>query len=79
LGVRPEAGGLRIDPCIPKTWPGFTMRRRFRGKNVFIEVRNPSGVCQGVKNLTIDGEKVAGCVIPAEQLRDDSRVTVVLG
>ena len=32
LGVRPEADGVRIDPCIPKTWPGFTMRRTFRGR-----------------------------------------------
>jgi cellobiose phosphorylase len=79
LGVRPEADGLRIDPCIPKTWPGFIMRRRFRGKNISIEVRNPAGVCRGVKTLTVDGEQISGGVIPSEQLRDDSRITVILG
>lgn len=24
LGIRPEGEGLRIDPCMPSTWPGFT-------------------------------------------------------
>jgi len=79
LGVRPEAGGLRIEPCIPKSWPGFTMRRHFRGHTVHIEVRNPSGVCGGVKQLTVDGAAVPGCVIPAEKLHDGSQIVAVLG
>ena len=79
LGIRPEAEGLRIDPCIPKTWPGFTMRRHYREKNIAIEVRNPKGVCRGVKTLTVDGEPIPGSIIPAEKLRNDSRVVVTLG
>jgi len=79
LGVRPEAGGLRIDPCIPRNWPGFTMRRLFRGHPVHIEVRNPSGVCSGVKQLTVDGAAVPGCVIPAEKLHDGSQIVALLG
>ncbi|HLP24053.1 MAG TPA: glycosyl hydrolase family 65 protein, partial [Acidobacteriota bacterium] len=47
LGIRPEIDGLRIDPCIPKTWPGFTVKRVFRGKTVHIEVKNPAGVNRG--------------------------------
>ncbi len=79
LGVRPEAGGLRIDPCIPGSWPGFTLRRQFRGRSVHIEVRNPAGVCSGLKQLTVDGASVSGGVIPAELLRDGSQVIAVLG
>jgi cellobiose phosphorylase len=79
LGVRPEAGGLRIDPCIPKKWPGFTMRRHFRGKTVHIEVQNPSGVSCGVKLLTVDGEAVPGGVVPPARLQDGSRIVAVLG
>ncbi|HTT58019.1 MAG TPA: glycosyl hydrolase family 65 protein, partial [Opitutaceae bacterium] len=79
LGVRPEADGLRIDPCIPKKWPGFTMRRHFRGRTVHIEVQNPAGVCQGVKRLTVDGTPVSGCVVPPENLRDGSKIVAVLG
>ena len=79
LGVRPEFEGLRIDPCIPKAWPGFTMSRHFRGKMISIEVRNPSGVCRGVKTLTVDGEPIDGSVIPAAKLKKNSWVLAVLG
>lgn len=79
LGVRPEVDGLRIDPCIPKKWPGFTMRRHFRGKNLTIEVKNPAGVCRGVKTLTVDGVPTSGCVVPADRLRNNSKILVVLG
>jgi cellobiose phosphorylase len=79
LGLRPEAAGLRIDPCIPKTWPGFTAVRRFRGKKLTIEVRNPSGVCGGVKTLTIDGRTVPGNLVPAAALRHGATVVAVLG
>jgi len=35
LGLRPEIDGLRIDPCIPSAWDGFTATRRFRGKTIW--------------------------------------------
>jgi cellobiose phosphorylase len=79
LGVRPEIDGLRIDPCIPRAWPGFKMRRHFRGKSLRIEVKNPSGVCRGVKTLTVDGKTVPGCVVPADRLKDGSKIVAVLG
>ncbi|MBK9989716.1 MAG: N,N'-diacetylchitobiose phosphorylase [Verrucomicrobia bacterium] len=80
LGVRPEVNGLRIDPCIPKNWPGFSMRRHFRGKNINIEVRNPSGVSRGVKEIVVDGKSFVGDnLLPAEALRENSRIVVILG
>ena len=79
LGVRPEIDGLRIDPCIPKTWPGFTMRRDFRGVNVKIEVKNPQGVSRGVQSLTVDRKTVPGNLVPLERLREGARIVAVLG
>lgn len=79
LGVRPELDGLRIDPCIPREWPGFRMRRRFRGKDLTIEVRNPERVCRGVRALTVDGEPVEGGLVPAERLRQGGRIVAVMG
>jgi N,N'-diacetylchitobiose phosphorylase len=79
LGIRPEVEGLRVDPCIPRAWPGFKMRRLFRGKSVEIEVRNPAGVCRGVAQLTVDGEPVPGSLVPAERLREGARVVAVMG
>ncbi len=38
LGILPELEGLRIDPCIPSGWTGFTVKRRFRGAEYRIAV-----------------------------------------
>ena len=64
LGVRPEFRGLRIDPCIPSSWDGFTVTRRFRGAVYRIDVRNPHHVCRGVKELRVDGADIAGNIAP---------------
>jgi cellobiose phosphorylase len=79
LGIRPEAEGLRIDPCIPKQWPGFKMTRTFRGRKLSIEVKNPSGVCKGMKTLTVDGQLVTGNVIALAQLHDGAQIVATLG
>jgi cellobiose phosphorylase len=79
LGVRPEADGLRIDPCIPKNWPGFKMTRVFRDKTLKIEVKNPSGVCKGVTSLSVDGKTIAGNFLPLDHLKDGSKIVATLG
>lgn len=79
LGIRPEVDGLRIDPCIPADWPGFTASRRFRGHTIDIVVTNPSGVCQGVQSITLNGEPLADNLVPAARLAGANRVEVVLG
>lgn len=79
LGLRPEIGGLRIDPCIPSAWDDFTAPRLFRGKVLEIEVRNPDHVCRGVKTLTLNGEPLPDNLVPADRLEDQNRVEVVLG
>jgi hypothetical protein len=55
------------------------MRRRFRGKDLTIEVRNPERVCRGVRALTVDGEPVEGGLVPAERLRQGGRIVAVMG
>ncbi|HEY3763198.1 MAG TPA: glycosyl transferase [Verrucomicrobiae bacterium] len=60
LGIRTEFDGLRIDPVIPAKWKGFTVTRHFRGNTYFIEVKNPNGKQRGVKNMLVDGKKIAG-------------------
>ncbi|HUJ42304.1 MAG TPA: glycosyl hydrolase family 65 protein [Opitutaceae bacterium] len=79
LGVRPEIDGLRVDPCIPKNWPGFTMRRTFRGMALKIEVKNPQSVSKGVRSLTVDRKVIAGNLAPLERLKDGSRIVAILG
>lgn len=64
LGIRPTYGGLLIDPCIPGGWDGFKVTRTFRGALFQIEVRNPRGVCKGVRTLTLDGKPLESNLIP---------------
>lgn len=79
LGLRAESKGLRLDPCLPSSWPGFTATRRFRGLWLRIEVKNPNGVCRGVTSLTRNGHPVEGNFLPAESLADGDRLVAVLG
>jgi cellobiose phosphorylase len=44
LGVRAEYNGLRVDPCIPTAWDGFSVMRRFREQVYRITVHNPQHV-----------------------------------
>ncbi len=79
LGVRPSPDGLIIDPCIPRSWKGYQVQRIFRGKSYQIEVRNPKGKSKGVKSLMVDGQKIAGNVIPLDIGGKKVSVVVELG
>ena len=57
LGIRPTFEGLLVDPCIPKKWNTYTVRRTFRGAQYTIEVRNPAHVNRGVLELWVDGNR----------------------
>jgi cellobiose phosphorylase len=78
LGIRPEIDGLRIDPCIPKDWPGFEIERVFRGKTLKISIRNPNAKCRGVKSLRLGGKVVSGNLLPISELADGLRVEATL-
>ena len=78
LGIRPESGGLCIDPCIPKDWPGFKATRKFRGMTLHIEIKNPSGKNRGVSRLELDGKTVKGNILEINQLHNGSKITATL-
>ncbi|MBA2564437.1 MAG: hypothetical protein H0V09_03305, partial [Gemmatimonadetes bacterium] len=60
-GTGPGAGNgaaLRIDPCIPRSWPRYDATYRFGGSTYRIRVENPHGVSRGVASATLDGKAV---------------------
>ena len=79
LGVQPQFDGLKIDPCIPAEWDGFTVTRKFRGDTYEITVRNPDGVMKGVKSVTLDGQTLDGNVLPVAGDAKTHQVVVVMG
>ncbi|HEY3547894.1 MAG TPA: hypothetical protein VGK17_17625, partial [Propionicimonas sp.] len=68
LGIRPDHDGLRVEPVIPASWPGFRATRRFRGTTWEIEaVRGAgedAGARQGATQLLVDGRPIEGTLVP---------------
>ena len=64
LGIRPDYDGLRIEPCLPAAWDGFTAIRRFRGARYHITVSKPPGTRGRVSGLVVDGRQIDGNVVP---------------
>ena len=79
LGVRPTRDGLLLDPVIPKKWPGFKVKRLFRGAVYEITVENPRRVSCGVKKVTINGKAQEGNLIKPLKSKGPHQVKVVLG
>ena len=79
LGFDLRGDVLRLNPCIPASWPGFTITYRFRSTTYRVTVENPRGVERGVRTVTMDGDEQPAAVVP---LRDDGQeheVRVVMG
>ncbi|MDP2671090.1 MAG: glycosyl transferase family 36 [bacterium] len=64
LGVRPTVDGLIVDPCIPKSWQRFKVKREFRGAVYNISVNNEAGVFKGVKEIKVDGKLLKEKILP---------------
>ena len=79
FGIRPDYKGLLIDPCIPKKWNGFKVKRRFRGADYLISVSNPKHVNKGIKEIKLDGKKIIGNILPSLSDRKAHQVEVIMG
>jgi cyclic beta-1,2-glucan synthetase len=55
LGLRRRGPAFSVAPCIPASWPGFSMTWRVDGATYEIEVENPDRVCEGVAEVLLDG------------------------
>ncbi len=82
LGFRVQGDTLALDPCIPRSWPGFEIAFRHRSARYEIAVKNPDGVCRGVASVTLDGALMPAGKSALLRLADDGathQVLLVLG
>ena len=79
LGLLPTHEGLSVDPCIPHDFGDFELTRKFREGTYHIQVRNPKQVEKGVVSLRVDGQEIAGNVIPYVRGKKEYKVEVTLG
>jgi cellobiose phosphorylase len=64
VGVQPAWDGLRIRPCMPNDWEHVELTRPFRNAIYHIVIDKPKGICCGEVDVTCDGEKLDGDLIP---------------
>ena len=76
LGIKPSYNGLLIDPCVPSTAKEYTVKRKFRGGEYLITIKNPYGVQKGVKSLIVDGKPVEGNIVPTSEGKHTVEVTM---
>jgi len=79
LGLERRGAFLALNPCIPSSWPTYSIEWRFGRTHYTIVVENPERRCRGVASAELDGSPADPLAIP---LSDDGRVhrvRVVLG
>ena len=78
LGVRPQFGGLLVEPCVPADWKEFRITRVWRGAVYHITVENPDCVEKGVVRVTCNGQAADG-LIPVQSAGSVNQVMVTMG
>jgi cyclic beta-1,2-glucan synthetase len=79
LGFDKKGDTLRMNPCIPAEWDGFTVEYQHHLATYVIEVKNPEHVERGVKSVEVNGQPVADGVIQLVQDGEQHTVTVTMG
>ena len=76
LGVRVQGDHVRVAPCIPHEWSGYTVRYRRGGATYVIRVENPLRISSGAVDIDVDGTRVAGDRFAAPDDGAEHRVDV---
>jgi len=83
LGIRAGNTGLEIDPCIPKIWKSYSVKRIYRGATYHITVKNPNHVSKNIIKVVMDGKEIpvqeGKCIIPIGDVKSEHTVEVMLG
>jgi cyclic beta-1,2-glucan synthetase len=80
LGFRVRGTILSIDPCIPRSWPNYSINFRYHSASYKIRVENPRGVSRGVARVEFDGKAVPGPAnIPLADDGNEHQILVILG
>jgi cyclic beta-1,2-glucan synthetase len=79
LGLRRQGSTFEMDPCIPASWPDYSVVWRVGRTRYEIAVSNPERRCRGIAEAELDGALIDPRAIP---LLDDGathHVRLVLG
>jgi cyclic beta-1,2-glucan synthetase len=79
LGLRRRGSTFEIDPCIPSSWPEYSIVWRFGQTRYEIAVSNPERRCRGIAEAELDGAPVDPHAIPLVDDGATHQVRLVLG
>ncbi len=71
LGLRRHGATFEVDPCVPASWPEYSITWRVGRTTYEIAVANPDRACRGVARAELDGAPVDHRAVP---IVDDGRV-----
>ena len=78
LGVRPEWGGLRIDPCPFASMGRVTATRLWRGRTVRITFDATEHSASLPPKLTINSREHAGNLVRADEYASDKELNIAV-
>ncbi len=79
LGFERHGASFALHPCIPSSWPTYTIDWRCGKTRYTIVVENPERRCCGVASVELDGSPADPRKIPLADDGGEHRVRVVLG
>ena len=79
LGAKALYDGLLINPTLPSHWKRAEIARNYRKARYKIQIENPEGVENGVKEIFLDGRRIKGQVIPNLNDKKEHQVRVIMG
>ncbi len=79
LGLARRGAFFTLNPCIPSSWPAYSIEWRFGKTHYAIEVVNPQRRGRGVASAELDGAPADPAAIPLLDGGGTHRVRIVLG
>ena len=78
LGLRPDIGGIRLSPSIPREWKNLRVDKTFRGRELHIRIENPDGKESGCSGMSVNGVPFADSYIPESALTDVTEIVLTM-
>jgi cyclic beta-1,2-glucan glucanotransferase len=79
LGLRRRGATFEIDPCIPASWPGYSIAWRFGETRYEIDVVNPDRHSRGIARAVLDGTAVDPWAVPLSDDGGRHELKIVVG
>jgi cyclic beta-1,2-glucan synthetase len=79
LGLQRHGAAFELAPCVPASWPEYSITWRIGRTTYEIAVSNPDRVCRGVALAEMDGAPVDHRAVPIVDDGRVHRVRLVLG